>query len=89
MLIILLYIYTLLDLFNISSISSGGIIFCSTGSCFTMLSTFDLVYASAMLFPMNSSALWSTFLEAVFKESSPVSNNSNFLANDRNSYHLT
>ena len=54
----------LLNLFNISSLFSGGTI----------------------LFPINSPALWTTFLEPVFKESSPVSKNCflYFLVNDKN-----
>ena len=52
---------------------------------------FDLVTASAILFPINSPVLWNTFLEAVFKESGPVFNNYFvcFLANDKNPYPLT
>ena len=44
-----------------------------------------------ILFPINSLALWTTFLEVVFKESSHVSNYCflYFLANDKNSYPLT
>ena len=43
---------------------------------------------TAILFPKNSPALWTNFSEAVFKESSPVSNYcfSYFLANDKNPY---
>ena len=56
-----------------------------------MLSSFDGVTASEILFPKNSPALWTTFLEAVFKESIPVSNNYvlYFLGNDKNPYPLT
>ena len=69
---------------------SSGIIISSTGSCFLILSLFDLVTASAILFPKNSHALWATFLEAVFKVSSPVSNNClYFLTNDKNRYPST
>ena len=39
------------------------------------LSSFDLVTVSAVLFPKNSPALWTTYLEAGFTASSPVSNN--------------
>ena len=65
---------------------SGGIIISSTGSCFSMLSSFDLVTASAVLFPINSPALWTTFLEA----SSPLSSICflYFLTNDKNLYPL-
>ena len=57
-------------------------------SSFTILSSFDLVPASPVLFLKNSPALWTTFLEVVFKESSPVFSNY-FLANDKNPYLLT
>ena len=40
-----------------------------------MLSSYELVTASAILFPKNSPVLWTTFLEAIFKQSSPVSHN--------------
>ena len=74
---------TFVNLFNISSLFSGGIIIYSTGSCFTILSSLELVTASEILFPKNSPALW-TFLEVVFQEFSPVSNKIflYFLAND-------
>ena len=75
---------------NISSLFSGGITIFSTGSCFSILSSSDLVRvakifdsnASAILFPKNSPALWTTFLEA----SSPVFHNCflYFLPNDKN-----
>ena len=52
---------TSLNLFNISSLSSGGIIISSTGSSFTVLSSLDLVTSSETLFPKNSPALWTTF----------------------------
>ena len=45
--------------------------------------------------PVASAALWTTFLETVFRASSPVSNNcflyllEKFLANDKNPYPLT
>ena len=57
---------------------SGGIIISSTGS-------------TAILFHKNSPVVWNTFLEANFKESTPVSNNCflYFLANDKNLYPLT
>ena len=77
--------------FNISSLFSSGMIIFSTGSCFTVLPSFDLVTASAT-FPLKySPILWTTSLEAVFGASSPVSNNcySYFLANDKNPYPLT
>ena len=84
---------TCFNSFNISSLFSGGIIIYSTGSCFTILSSYKLVTGSAILFPNNSPVFWTTFLEAVFKESNPVSNNCifyiaflYFLANDKNPY---
>ena len=64
---------TFLNLLNISFIFSGRIIISSTDSCFSILTSFDLVTVSAILFPINSPALWNTVLEAVFKESRPVS----------------
>ena len=66
---------------------SAGIIISSTGSCFSILSSFELVTASSILFPKTSPALWTTFFEA----SSPVFNNCflYFLANDKKSYPLT
>ena len=78
-------------MFNISSHFSGGMIISSTGSCLTILSSFDLVTVSSILFPKNSPALWTTFLEAVFEESSLVFNNCflYFLANDKHPYLLT
>ena len=56
-----------------------------------MLSSFDLAAASAILFPINSFTLWTSFLEGVFTTSGPVSNNCflNFLVNDKNPYLLT
>ena len=42
----------------------GGIIISSTGSCFSILSSSDLVIAFAILFPMNLPALWTTFFGA-------------------------
>ena len=52
------YFYnTFLNLFNISSHFSGGINISLTGSCFSILSSFDLVIASALLFPINLPAL--------------------------------
>ena len=76
---------TFLNLFNISSVISVGIIIYSTGSSFSILSSFELVTESAILFPKNSSAFWATFSEVVFTASSPVSNNCflYFLANDK------
>ena len=60
---------TFLNHSNISSLFSGGTIISSTS--FTTL--------SAILFPINtpaaSTALYATFLVAVFSASSPVSNN--------------
>ena len=84
------YFYnTFLNLFNVSSHFSGGIIISWTGSCFSISSLFELVRylrSSTALymhsFPINSHVLWTTFLET----SSPVSSNrfSYFLANDKN-----
>ena len=76
---------------NISSLFSSEIIISSTGSCFSILSSFELVTASAILLPINSPALLTTFSEAAFTASNPVSNNCflYFLANDKNSYPLT
>ena len=51
-------------MFNISSLFSVGITISSTGSFFSILSLFDLVTASAILFPMNGPALWTIYLEA-------------------------
>ena len=73
------------------SLFSGGIIISSTRSFFTILSSFDLVPASAILFPNNSPVLGANFLETAFKESGPVFNNYflYFLPNDKNPYPLT
>ena len=75
---------TFLNLSNVSSLFSRGIIIYSK----VLVSQF---YHGLTLFPKNSPALWTTFLEAVFKESNPVSNNYflYFLANDKNPYPLT
>ena len=78
---------TFLNLFNISCIFSSGIIISSTFVGFslglTILSSFDLVTNSLILFPKNPPALWTNFLEVIFKKSSPVSSNCflYFLAN--------
>ena len=83
-----------LNLFNISSNFSSGIIIYSTflgfSSGFTISSLFDLVTMSAISFPRNSPAFCTTFLEAVFKEPSLVFNNYElyFLKNYKNPYHL-
>ena len=65
-----------LNLFSISSNFSSGIIiysaFLGLSSGFTL---FDIVTTSAISFLKNSPALYITFLEAVFKEPSPVFNN--------------
>ena len=58
---------TFLNSFNISSLFSGGIIISSTGFGFTILLSFNLATASAILFPINSPVLWTTFFEAVFQ----------------------
>ena len=54
-----------LNLFNVLSLFSGGMIISSTGSCFKILSSFDLGTASAILFPKNSPALWATFFGSI------------------------
>ena len=64
-----------LNLFNILSFFSDGIIISSSGSCLTILSSFGLVTAYVISFSKNSPAVWTTFLRAVFKESSPASIN--------------
>ena len=69
--IVLHFCNTFLNLFNIFSLFSGGIIISWTGSCFWILSSSNLVHAdkafdnmaSAILFPKYSPALWATFLE--------------------------
>ena len=48
---------TFLNSFNISTLSSSGIIISSAGACLTILSSFNLVTASAVLFPNNSPVL--------------------------------
>ena len=70
---------------------SGRIVISLTGFVFTILSSYKLVTASAILFPKILPALWTTFSEAASKESSPVSNNCflYFLSNDKNPYPLT
>ena len=67
------------------------IIVSSTGPHFTNLALFDLITASAVWFPKNLPALWTTFFRGGFKESSPVSNNCflYLLANDKNPNPLT
>ena len=74
-------------MFNILSLFSGEIIIYLTGFCISILSSFDLVTASAVLFPKNSPVLLTTFSGAF----SPLSNNCflHFLANDKNPYRLT
>ena len=80
-----------LKLLNISSIFSSGIIISSTGSCSTIVSSFELTIVSAILFHTNLPALWTNFLEAVFRASSSVSNNcfSYFLENEKYLHPLT
>ena len=78
---------TFLNLSNISSFFSDGIIISSTGSCFTILSSFDLVTASVIFFPIDSPALWANFLEA--SSTISISCFLYFLANDKNPYSLT
>ena len=87
----MLYFYnTYLNSFNVSSLFSGRIIISSTGSCFAISSSSNLVTASEILLPKNHLLYGLLFLEAVFKESSPASNNCflYFIANDKNPYPL-
>ena len=67
---------TCLNLFNISSLFSGGITISSTSFKFSPGTCFDFTILLVIMFPMNSPvasvALWTMFLEAVFKASSPV-----------------
>ena len=76
-----------LNLSNICSIFSSGIIILSTALCFSILLLFNVVIASVILFPKNSPGLWTKCLEAF----GPVSNNCvlYFFANNKNSYPLT
>ena len=73
----------------------GRIIIFSTFFRFSPITCFGFTILSAILFPINSpvasAALWNTFLESVFRTSSPVSNNCflYFLTNDINPYLLT
>ena len=59
------------------------------------MTCFGFIILSAILSPLNlpvaSAALWTTFLELIFRASSPVSNNCflYFLANDKNQHLLT
>ena len=79
-------------MFDTSFLPSGGIIIALRFLDFYQTSQFYLCFAqSAILFPKNSPMLRANFLAAVFKESSPVSNDYflYFLANDENSYPLT
>ena len=80
---------TYLNSFNICFLFSGGIIISSAGFFITILSSHELV--TAILFPKNLPVLSTIFLEIVFKEASPVSNNCflYFLANNKNLYPLT
>ena len=80
-----------INLFNISSLFSCGIIIFSTSIVFTILSLFDLATACAISFRKNSLELSTTFLEAVFKKSCRVLKNCSFyfLAHDKSSYPLT
>ena len=55
-------------MFSISSLFSGATIISSKGSSVTVLSLFDLFTASAISFPKTFPVLWTTFLEAIFKE---------------------
>ena len=82
------YNNTSLNLLNISSLFSGGIITSSTflgfSSVFTISLLLYLVTVSAILFPINSPAIWATFLKAVLAVSHPVFDDwfLYFLAND-------
>ena len=94
---------TCLKPFNFSFFFSGGINIFSKFLEFLSVTGFGFTILSTNLFPINapvaSAALSTIFLEAVFRTYSPVfatvSNNSvlylsdGFLANDKNSYHLT
>ena len=62
---------TFLNLFNISSYFSRGVIISSTGSGFSILTLFDLVTVAAILFPKYSPVLKTIFLET----SNPLSHN--------------
>ena len=59
------------NLFDIFSLFFDGIMISTTGPCFSILTLFDLVIASAILYPQYSPVLRTTFLEA----SNPLSNN--------------
>ena len=73
---------TFINSFNISSLFSGWLIISSiflafsliTGFAFTILLCYNLTTVAAILFCKTSSVLWTAFLEAIFKESSHVSN---------------
>ena len=90
---------TCLNSFNIYSPFSVAIIISLTLFEFSSITDFVFAIFSAILFPINlplaSAALWTYFLEAIFKASSPVSNNcflylfEKFLANNKNPYRLT
>ena len=68
-----------LNLFNISSLFSGGIIISLTFFEFLSNTGFYFTILSTILLPINlsvvSAALWATFLEAAVKAASPLSNN--------------
>ena len=92
------YFYnTCLNLFDTSSLFSGGMMISLTG--FKNFLLYELATASMILFPINSSiastALWTTLLQAVFKTFIPVSNTyfpymlDNFFVNDKSPYLLT
>ena len=84
------------SLFNIYSFFFDRIIISSPFLRFSSITCFGFTILSAILFlknsPVASAALWTTFLEAVFKAASSVSNNcflylfEEFLANDENPY---
>ena len=65
---------TCLNSFNISFLFPGGIIISSTFLEFSSITGFNFTILSAILFcinlPVVSAALWTNFLEVVFKASS-------------------
>ena len=89
---------TCLNLFNISSLFSGGTINSSIFLEFSLITYFGFTILS-VIFPINSpvtsAALWTMFLEAVFGAPNPISNNcflnllQKFFANHKNPYPLT
>ena len=92
---------TFLNLFNISSLSSSGIIICSTflafSSVFTILTSFNLVTASVLSYFRITHLLygllfWRQFLKHLVLYPLIVFQSINLIANDKNdknSYPLT